>query len=69
MPESDYFLPEDIINFIESRYKKNQDWKTIVKQILLRIYGEEIINRSALGKRNGRPGIDGELFTGLYGES
>lgn len=45
----------------------NNDWKILVREILLEVYGKNIANYSATGTRGDRPGIDYQLFKGMRG--
>ena len=46
----------------------NKDWKIMVRKVILDIYGSNIANYSATGKRANRPAIDHMLFKGLHGK-
>lgn len=46
----------------------NKDWKIMVREVILDIYGSSIANYSATGKRTNRPAIDHMLFKGVLGK-
>lgn len=48
--------------------REKYDWKILVKETLLEIYGNELANYSAKGTRGDSPGINVELYRALYGK-
>lgn len=54
-------------SLIELEAESRNDWKILIRETLLDVYGASIVNYSAPGKRGSRPGIDYKLFKGLYG--
>lgn len=71
-PNYEIYLSKGTYAYIERKseiIKGNYDWKTLVKETLLEIYGDELRNYSAKGTRGDFPGINIELYRALYGKS
>lgn len=64
-----FYLPENKTNEIELKSTMNDDWKILVRETLLEVYGNSIANYSVTGKRGNRPAIDSQLFKGIQGNS
>ncbi|XP_071653355.1 uncharacterized protein [Temnothorax longispinosus] len=67
-PNSSFYLSREKIAYIELKStRENQcDWKMLVRETLLEVYGESITNYSATGKRGARPAINAILFKALF---
>lgn len=50
------------------KYDIDNNWKVLVRETLLEVYGSSIANYSATGKRGKRPPIARQLFNGLFGK-
>lgn len=71
-PNSGFYLSREKIAYIELRAAMNNnkcDWKKLVRETLLEVYGESITNYSATGKRGSRPAISAILFKALFSTS
>ena len=69
-PLCEFYLPKDRITYINLMSQKGNiaDWKIIVKEVLLEVYGKTLANYSASGVRSCRPAINPLLFKGLFGK-
>lgn len=68
-PNGGFYLSREKIAYIELKSTtENQeyDWKKLVRETLLEVYGESITNYSATGKRGARPAISAILFKALF---
>ncbi|XP_074110416.1 uncharacterized protein LOC141534758 [Cotesia typhae] len=68
-PNYEIYLSKGTYAYIERKseiIKGNYDWKTLVKETLLEVYGDELRNYSAKGTRGDFPGINIELYRALY---
>lgn len=68
LPNSGFYLPRQKIAYIEynaTNENNKCDWKKLVRQTLIEVYGESITNYSATGKRT-RPAINAVLFKALF---
>ncbi|EZA61818.1 hypothetical protein X777_09610, partial [Ooceraea biroi] len=66
---SGFYLSREKITYIELKsITENQecDWKKLVRETLVEVYGESITNYSAIGKRGARPAISAILFKALF---
>ncbi|XP_044584408.1 uncharacterized protein LOC123264941 [Cotesia glomerata] len=64
-PNSGIYLSRSRASIIEITATKN-DWRSMVKETLLEIYGSSIANYSAKGLRGEHPAIDFDVFKGLF---
>ncbi|KAK0078390.1 hypothetical protein PV326_009382, partial [Microctonus aethiopoides] len=70
-PGTGIYFPSNVLLCIERRAQKRKgegsDWKILIREALLEVYGGTIINYSATGSRsNSRPPINAQLFKALY---
>ncbi|XP_067210839.1 putative uncharacterized protein DDB_G0291812 isoform X2 [Linepithema humile] len=65
-PNCGFYLSKTRASMIELEALTRNDWKILVRETLLDVYGASIVNYSATGKRGSRPGIDYKLFKGLH---
>ncbi|XP_044587229.1 uncharacterized protein LOC123266846 [Cotesia glomerata] len=68
-PNYEIYLPKSIYMYIERRSeiaKNKYDWRILIKEALLEVYGNQLKNYSAKGTRGGSPGINVELYRALY---
>lgn len=50
-----FYLPTSKKAYIKMKYDIDRDWKVLVRETLLEVYGSSIANYSATGKRGKRP--------------
>lgn len=67
-PNCGFYLNNAKVTYLEMKSKVDDDWKILVRETLLEVYGKSIANYSATGRRGSRPGIDSQLFQGLFGK-
>lgn len=67
-PNCGFYLTKDKANYLELKSNMDNDWRILVRETLLDVYGKSIANYSATGRRGSRPGIDIHLFKGLFGK-
>ncbi|CAD6213038.1 GSCOCG00011082001-RA-CDS [Cotesia congregata] len=68
-PHYEIYLPRSTHLYIERKSeiaRGKYDWRILVKETLLEVYGDTIKNYSAKGVRGGSPGINPELYRALY---
>ncbi|XP_074115783.1 uncharacterized protein LOC141538300 [Cotesia typhae] len=65
-PNAGIYLSQVRASLIEAEAIRKNNWKIIVKETLLEIYGSSIVNYSAKGQRGERPAIDSDVFKGLF---
>lgn len=68
-PRSGFYLRKCKYSIIQLNFERDQDWRQMVREVLLDVYGKSLSNYSATGKKSKRPGINHQLFKGLYGKS
>ncbi|XP_074100158.1 uncharacterized protein LOC141528153 [Cotesia typhae] len=65
-PKCGFYLPKNVKTLIDFKYEEEHAWNVIVKEVLLAVYGENIVHFSATGKGpKSRPKINTKLFNGL----
>lgn len=68
-PNCGFFISATLKTLIDAKYAENNDWKIIVRETLLDVYGNGMVHFSATGKgSNSRPAINKKLFDGLLGK-
>jgi len=67
-PHCGFYFPKSKKTYIKLKYDIDQDWKVLVRETLLEVYGSNIGNYSATGKRGNRPPINRQLYNGLFGK-
>ncbi|CAG5093241.1 Protein of unknown function [Cotesia congregata] len=68
-PLYEIYLPKSTYTYVERSSETERgkyDWRILVKEALLEIYGDSLKNYSAKGRRGGSPGINTELYRALY---
>lgn len=73
---SGYYLPKIVHKYIlRGSTKVDGDtmetvhcWKSLTRQVLVQIYGDELKNYCAKGSRGNSKGIDPDLYLGIYGK-
>ena len=66
-PNSGFYTSKRKKSFLEMKIQLNKDWKIMVREVILDMYGSNIANYSATGKRTNRSAIDIHmLFKGLF---
>ncbi|XP_051168796.1 uncharacterized protein LOC127286417 [Leptopilina boulardi] len=69
-PECGFYMHKNKIAYIERQAEiisGEFSWKILVREVLLEVYGANLKNFCALGKRGSlRPPINHQLFVGLY---
>ncbi|KAK0170473.1 hypothetical protein PV327_011420 [Microctonus hyperodae] len=65
-PGCGFYLRKCKFSIIQLNYERDQDWRQLVREVLLDVYGSSLSNYSATGKKSKRPGINHQLFKGLY---
>ncbi|XP_074109325.1 uncharacterized protein LOC141534083 [Cotesia typhae] len=68
-PHYEVYLPKSMYTYIERSSETERgkyDWRILVKEALLEIYGENLKNYSAKGTRGSSLGINVQLYRALY---
>ncbi|KAK0158080.1 hypothetical protein PV327_011148, partial [Microctonus hyperodae] len=64
--EETFKIPPELLRPSENMVEISPDWRQLVREVLLDVYGSSLSNYSATGKKSSRPGINHQLFKGLY---
>ncbi|XP_077257502.1 uncharacterized protein LOC143894753 [Temnothorax americanus] len=65
-PNCGFYILKSKKAYIKLKYDMHHDWKVLVRETLLEVYGLSIANYSATGKRGTRQPINRQLFNGLF---
>ncbi|KAK0074778.1 hypothetical protein PV325_007814 [Microctonus aethiopoides] len=60
-----FFMQETILNLIHLRYSLDKEWKHYVREVLLKVYENQLSSYTTEGSR-GTPHIAVQLFRGLH---